>query len=320
MTLPRRWPEHELIEREYPRKGRHWVAKRIGRSPDVVHAYARKHGLELGDMPGWIRVSELARLLGLEAPTVHQRAEAEGVIRRIRAATKTRGTIAAVVPQEWADAYSQEITSRLAGEELRDRAGWLSTPELVRLWKVGKSTILRGLNGQGVLADLLKDVRTARGMEGAKGGLWLVHPHDAERIRARLEADRAKAKTLVSTKSLAVECGVKQGYAATIGRDLGGELLFVHGRLMCHVTPQVAEAMRQRFLESKGPAPRPFKPRKGMGPKECEWCGEAFYRRTDPYESPGAFKQRKSCSPPCATRLSHARRAAARVIEGRRAA
>lgn len=318
MTLPRRWPEHEMVEREYPRRGRHWLAKKLGRSPDVVHNYARKHGLELGDMPGWIRVSELARLLALEAATVHQRAEAEGVIRRIRAATKTRGTIAAVVPQEWADAYTLEITSRLAGEELRDGAGWLTTPELVRLWKVGKGTILRGLNGKGVLADLLKDVRTARGMEGAKGGLWLVHPHDAQRVRQRLDADRAKAKTLVSTKSLAIECDVKQGYAATIGAELGGELLFVNGRHMCHVTPKVADLMRQRFAENKGRSPRPFRPRILSEPKRCTYCGELFERRTEPYESPGMFDQRKTCGPSCHQKQSHATRRANQ--ERRRAA
>lgn len=251
VTSVRRWPEHEMIEREYPRRGRHWIAKKLGRSPDVVHAYARKHGLELGDVPGWIRVSELARLLGRETHIVHQRAKGDGVIRRFRAATRARGTIAAVVPQAWADAYAREITARLAGEELRDRAGWLTTPELVRLWRVGKGTILRGLNGDGVLAPLLEGARTARGMEGSQGGAWLVHPDDAERIRGRLDADRVKAKTLVSTKSIAIEAGVMQAYAAGVGRELGGELLFVNGRHMCHVTPQVAEAMLRRFTREK---------------------------------------------------------------------
>lgn len=301
---PTRWPEHDLIEKEYPRRGRHWIAKKIGRSPDVIHAYARRHGLELGDMPGWIRVSELAHLLDLDPPTVHQRAEAEGVIRRVRAATKARATIAAVVPQEWADAYAREITARLDGEALRENEGWLTTYELVDLWKVGKGTVLRGLNGKGVLAPFLDGARAARGLGAVKGGRWLMHPSDAQRIAERLDADRQKAKRLISTKSIAIEENVMQSYAADVGRELGGELLFVHGRLMCHVTPQVAKAMRRRFRETKGLTPRTPRPTKHTPPKRCTVCGQLFHRRRalagEPgYESPGQFKQRKTCGPDC---------------------
>lgn len=312
---PTRWPEHEMIEREYPRRGRHWIAKKTGRSPDVIHAYARRHGLELGDMPGWIRVSELAHLLDLDPPTVHQRAEAEGVIRRIRAATKRRATIAAVVPQEWADAYSHEITTRLDGEALRENEGWLTTYELVDLWKVGKGTVLRGLNGKGVLAPFLDGARAARGLGAVKGGRWLMHPGDAQRIAERLDADRRKAKRLVSTKSIAIEENVMQSYAADVGKELGGELLFVHGRLMCHVTPRVAKLMRRRFRQNKGIEPRPFRARKVTPPKVCTVCGRLFERRQAPagtpgYESPGMFDQRKTCGPACHQEQSHATRQA----------
>src|SRR5690606_6565737 len=85
-------------------------------------------------------------------------------------------------------------------------------------------------------------------------GIWLMHPDDAREIADRLEADRQAAKTLVSTKSLAVETGVKQSYAADIGRrEFDGQLLFIHGRLMCHVTPSAAEVMRQRFKDGITP-------------------------------------------------------------------
>lgn len=250
MTLPRLWPEHEMIEREYPRRGRHWIAKKINRSPDVVHWYARRHGIELGDLPNHIRIAELARLTNQTISSIHNRANAEGVIRRYRADTIHKGTIAAVVPTWWADQYVAEITKRQHGDTLQAQ-GWLTTTELVKLWRVGKGTVLRGLNGKGVLAPLLEDARTARGMAGASGGSWLLHPDDAQRVTQRLNADRAKARGMVSTKSISVECGVKQGYAATLGAELGGELLFVHGRLMCHVTPATAKRMRRRFKQNK---------------------------------------------------------------------
>lgn len=300
----RRWPEHELIEREYPRKGRHWIAKRIGRSPGVVHAYARRHGLELGDVPNHVRINELAELTGQLPNSIWQRAKTEGVLRRFKADTKTRNTFAAVVPIEWADAYAEEVTTREENEALRESDGWLTTYQLVDLWKVGKGTVLRGLNGRGVLAPLLEEARTARGLGAVKDGRWLMHPGDAQRIAERLEADRAKAKRMISTKSIAIEENVMQSYAADIGRELGGILLFVHGRLMCHVTPKTAKAMRRRFRENKGLEPRPFKARKVTPPKVCTVCGELFHRRQVPggqpgYESPGSFKQRKTCGPTC---------------------
>ncbi|MFA5594869.1 MAG: hypothetical protein WDA15_06270 [Trueperaceae bacterium] len=300
----RRWPEHDLIEKEYPRRGRHWIAKRIGRSPDVVHAYARRHGLELGDVPNHVRINELAELTGQRPHSVWQRAKTEGVLRRFKADTKARNTIAAVVPIEWADAYAAEITTRAAGEELRETDGWLTTYQLTDLWKVGKGTVLRGLNGKGVLAPLLEDARTTRGLSAAPSGRWLMHPSDAQRIAERLDADRQKAKRLISTKSIAIEENVMQSYAADIGRELGGELLFVHGRLMCHVTPQVAKAMRRRFRETKGLTPRTPRPNKHTPPKRCTVCGQLFHRRQaltgqPGYESPGSFNQRKTCGPTC---------------------
>lgn len=315
LSLPSRWPEHEMIEREYPRRGRHWIAKRIGRSPGVVHAYARRHGLELGDVPNHVRINELAELTGQRPHSIWQRAKTEGVLRRFKADTKTRNTFAAVVPIEWADAYAEEVTTREENEALRESDGWLTTNELVDLWKVGKGTVLRGLNGKGVLANLIQGARTARGLGATRDGRWLMHPSDAQRIAERLNADRAKAKRLVSTKSIAIEENVMQSYAADVGREHGGELLFVHGRLMCHVTPQAAKAMRRRFRQNKGIEPRPFRARKVTPPKVCTLCGEPFERRQVPasepgYESPGQFEHRQTCGPACHQKQSHATRQA----------
>lgn len=310
MTLPRLWPEHEMIEREYPKRGRHWIAQKLGRSPDVIHNYARRHGLELGDLPNHVRLSELAAATNQTISSVYNRANAEGVITRYRAATEHRGTFAAVVPTWWADAYVEEITNRQHGDTLQANDGWLTTNELVKLWRVGKGTVLRGLNGKGVLAPLLEDARTARGMAGASGGSWLLHPDDAQRVTERLNADRAKARGMISTKVISVECSVPQSHAADVGKEMGGELLFVHGRLMRHVTPKAAKAMRRRFRQNKGLEPRPFKPRVITPPKACTWCGEVFHRRHEPYEAPGLFKLRTTCSPRCRGFLAGATRRA----------
>jgi|SRR5690606_1353472 len=268
MSRPGRWPEHDLIEREYPRRGRHWVAAQTGRSPAAVHAYAKRHGIELGDLPGYIRVSELAELTGRSVEVVWNRANADGVVRRLRASTERRGTFAAVVPLAWADEYVRLHAAQAEVTAVAEAEGWLTVKELAALWRVGKSTILRNLNADtGVLRPLLEGKRIRRGLGQHARGVWLMHPDDAHAVAARLDADRQRAKRLVSTKSLAIECGVGQAYAATIGKELGGELLFVHGRLMCHVTPETANLMRRRFAEGVTPGRRKGRPKKQTHPE-----------------------------------------------------
>lgn len=306
---PTRWPEHDLIEKEYPRRGRHWIAEKIDKHPATVHAYARRHGLELGDIPGWIRVSEVAHALGVQPHIVHQRATYDGVLRRLR----TKGAemaFAAIVPIKWADAFVEERTTRQANTERAKREGWYSINDLVPYWGVGRGTILRALNGEGALAPYLHDAETMRGHGQAPTGVWWVHPESARIIRDRLNVERDKARRMVSTKLISVEEGVGQGYAATLGRKLGGELLFVNGRLMCHVTPQVAQRMRARFRRSKAGAHKRA-PRVNTPPKQCVVCGATFERRhADPYESPHNYKKRETCSQPCAGKLRWANRRA----------
>lgn len=255
MTLPRRWPEHELIEKQYARRGRHWLARKTGKTPAAVHAYATRHGLQIGDTPNHIRIPDLARLLDVDTSNLWQRANKDGALIRYRAATRHRATFAAVVSIEWADAFAAELATQRAAAERATREEWLTTLQIAKTLGVGKSTVLRALEGKpGVLSSLpeFQAARTLRGLGPSRDGQWFMHPDDAAVIAARLEADRQLARTLVATKTIAVECGVKQSYTADLGRRAGGRLLFVHGRLMCHVTPEVAAELRARFTASKG--------------------------------------------------------------------
>lgn len=245
--------EEDYVFRYLPRHGHHLVAQKLGRSPAAVHSFASRRGVFHGDLPGYVRVAGLARRAGTSYAHVYQRAVADGVTHQLGNPKLGPRARPVLVPETWADQFLAELDAKEAGDELIDEAGWLTVTDLTRAWAVGKSTILRGLNGTGVVAQLLEqeNVRTGQASGYHRTGKWIVEPHGAERVRRRLEHDRNRARELISTKSISVEAGVSQTYAADVGRELGGELLFVHGRWMCHVTPEVADMMRARFRKGK---------------------------------------------------------------------
>lgn len=262
MHTPREWPEHDYIRRVLPTHGPKHVARKIGRSPQTVWAYGQRHGIEFGDVAGYIRLAGLENATGVNYHMLYQRAESDGVLKRLGNKNSGSRGHAVLVPQSWADSMIAECNAKQQADELLEQAGWLTLPDCVRTWKVGKSTILRGLKGTGILGRLLEEenVRAARASGPTRDGMWIVEPYGAERVRRRLEHDRERARQLVSTKSLSVEAGVQQAYVAELGRELGGELLFVHGRFMCHVTPEVAEVLRARFRDGLTPGKRNGRP------------------------------------------------------------
>lgn len=255
--------EEDYVFRYLPRHGHHLVAQKLGRSPAAVHSFASRRGVFHGDLPGYVRVAGLARRAGTSYAHVYQRAVADGVTHQLGNPKLGPRARPVLVPETWADQFLAELDAKEAGDELIDEAGWLTVTDLTRAWAVGKSTILRGLNGRGVIADLLEQeqVRTAQASGYHRAGRWIVEPYGADRVRRRLERDRNRARDLISTKSVAVEAGVSQTHAAVLGRDLGGELLFVHGRWMCHVTPEIAEVMRAKFRDGITPGKHRGRPR-----------------------------------------------------------
>lgn len=263
IRMPAEWPEHDYIRRQLPRHGYRAVARSLGKHPQTVWAYAARHGIEHGDIAGYVRVAGLAKRAGVAYQHVYQRAIADGVMHRVGSVKLHPRSRPCLVPQEWADAFLTELETKRAGDELITEADWLTVPQVQKAWQVGRGTILRGLNGKGVIAELLKQesVRTARATAAHRLGRWIVEPYGAERIRRRLENDRRRAKKLISTKSISIEAGVSQTYAADVGKELGGEHLFVHGRIMCFVTPEVAEIMRARFRDGITPGKHRGRPR-----------------------------------------------------------
>lgn len=283
--------EQAYIEQHLPLRGHRWVAKRLKRTPDTVWNWANRRGIRLGDLKGWVRAADLSAETGVAQSNIMRLAERDGVMRRLGTAPDGK-CLCVLVRERWAIAYATSVRADREGDTARD-AGYLTIDQLVRHWRLGRGTILRGLNGHGFLAPFLASARVTRGMWGA----FLLNPHDAERIRRELDETRAEAKRLVSTKSLAIEAGVKQAYAADLGRQYGGKLLLVGGRLCCFVTPATAELLRQRFRNGLTPGKRRGRPRSALGPKRCSVCGDPFERweRDGRLEAPQSFRDRLTC-------------------------
>lgn len=256
--------EDQFIRLHYPKRGHKWVAEKLGRSPGSVWSRAKRLGIQFGEIDGWTRVTTLAQATGQLHNAVWLRAKREGVLRRVGAPKAKRGKArAAVVPNSWADSYLAEHQALRHGEHLLEHAGWLTLEDAAKVLRVAKSTVNRAAHGKGLLAPLLEDVRKARAASGNRKGQWLLEPYGVNAVARELDRQRALARGWVSTKSLAIEHGVEQHYAATIGkREFGGELLFVHGRQMCFVSPEAARLMRRRFSEGVTPGRRRGRPRK----------------------------------------------------------
>lgn len=251
----RTWPEHEYIKTWLPSKGAKHVSVKLNRKLATVCAYAKRHGIEFGDLRGFMRVPDAAIETGLDPVVVWNRGRREGVLRVVGPGKSvTRWTVsrakAALVPTWWVEQVTAEVRELRRGEELRE-AGWLTTRQVMRLWSVGFGTVQRALNGRGALARILTEhnTRTARTWGKGRSGDWLVNPFDAEKVRRHLDNGRHRAKCLVSVKSIYTELGAAPGTAALLAKKLGCELIFTHGRLMAFVTEEVAQVMRERLGE-----------------------------------------------------------------------
>lgn len=257
---PERWPEHDYVAQWVPSKGYRYVADKLGKKYATVWAYAKRHGIEYGDIPGHVRVPIAAAVLDLTPTHLWAKAKSEGVLKtlgpmvgpwRKRKLVAPRAR-AAVVPHWWVDQQQNRLQNLRRGDELKD-AGWITTRQAANMWTVGFGTVQRALNGQGALARVLQahSVRTARCYGTHAAGNWLINPHDAEAVRRYLEDGRRRAKELVSVKSIYVETGATPGTAAHHAKTFGCfELIFTHGRLMGFVTPQAAKQLRARLQEA----------------------------------------------------------------------
>lgn len=234
---------HDYIVKKVPRYGASWVARKLGLPMANVWQYANRRGVRFGEIPGWVRITEAAARAGVSLSFAHHVAKRDGAYRLIGDPRKNSRSKLVIVPEAWADRFAVDRAARREADEARE-AGYLTVDELKDMWRVGRGTIIRGVAGKGCLAPHLETARIVRGTGTSRGTIY-VNPHDAERIRKALEDGRAKARRLVSTKSLAIELGIQQSYAADLGREAGGEIILFGGRLACFVTPEAADRIRR---------------------------------------------------------------------------
>lgn len=241
--------EDRIITADFPLYGAHTVARKLGRPVEGVRARARRLGVRFGDLPGWTRIGTLAAATNHPTAAVYHRAKTEGVLRVLRPHASHHRGRAALVPNKWADKLMTELEDLREARELLDNTGWLTTEACARLWRVHKSTVAKALTGKGTLARHLQSVRKRRAIATGTGGwgAWAIHPWDAEDVRRALDAERARAKTMVSAKALALELGIRDTAMPAIAARYGGEKLLAYGGSRWFVTHEAAAVIRARY-------------------------------------------------------------------------
>lgn len=184
-----RWTDEELhlLRSKYPFFGPAKVAKMLkNRSAHAVKSKAWELGLTVGDMDGWVSVSQVADASGMHIQTVRERALASGFARKL----KGRGRVLKVmVPEAWADAYVRMIRRAREHDDLVDHHYDLTKtarifgvhPKTVRAWLYGEHP---GSFGTKCMARIRMVVTT-----GQLHRRYLFHPLDVER-EARNYRDR----------------------------------------------------------------------------------------------------------------------------------
>jgi hypothetical protein len=241
--------EKKFLEKKFARYGYKWCAKQLSRDPAIVSAKASRMGLRYGDIPGYVRAREAATLTGFSYTNIIVKADAAKASLRLGKRRVFRNDAASLVlvKEKWLAVFIDQLNKKDEGEACR-ASGFLTTRQCEQLWQLGKGTVRRGFMGVGFLAKKLEGAKVVRGYGGVGEGAYLINPHDAERIRKELVAERELAKTLIPTKRLAVEHGVKQSYAANIGKQLGGRTLLYRGRLCTMLSKEQAQLFRERVL------------------------------------------------------------------------
>jgi hypothetical protein len=236
----------DFLRKHYGKKGPTWVGKRVGKSKATTYKKACSLGIGFGDVPGYVLASEVARVAGATTSNIIQLGGNAGVLKVVgsKARDAVPQTRRALVKQAWADAYLRDREEREANEA----AGYLTTQEVLGILRIGFGTLQRAVTGGSgsYLAGVLGSVRRVRGTRNR----YLFNPHDIEAARSRLEADRVKARGMVSVKSIVVDSGLRQPLVHHYFKGCVKHRALVGGRIQVFVRPEDA----QRFLGEHGMA------------------------------------------------------------------
>lgn len=234
--------EQKRLLQQVTYRGHRWLANRLGMDPDYIWRLASEAGYTLGDTRRTRLVTEVAVDAGLLPGAVAQRAERDGVLRRLGTHGKRR-----VVPRKWAEELIQEQTEATANAEKRD-AGWLQVEEVAEQLSVHVGSVRRWLEGRGVLADLAEppEFVRARALGRDGGQYFLVNPFDVDATRVILDRARWEAEGHISENSFREELGIGRHRLQRLIRKYGSrQKRFLNDRLAWAVPPHVARKVRQ---------------------------------------------------------------------------
>lgn len=230
-----------FIRKWLPSKGRHWVAAKLGLSPDTVQDWSAREGVYVGMIGGHMRTPDVAVDADVKHDSVMNAADRAGVLKRLAPGPKGQAAIT-VVPEAWARAYIAQVQERKRHAALRD-AGWLRTSEVSSYLGVSRGQLTTFLRGRGPIFERLPTLRRVHAHSGSQPHL-LWHPEDVHALHRILSAERALSRGLVLCSEVDEAMGWSPSYTATLARRQGlGRQLMGEGRKrpVLYLTHQEAE-------------------------------------------------------------------------------
>jgi biotin operon repressor len=132
------------LERNYSKLGHHRCAELLDMQPANVWAWARSLGVRFGDVTGYILMTDLSELLGMEYTALWSRAGRAGVLTYPDSVKGNQRKRKAMVPAAWADQVADEhqppTPEDICLEALRNKLG-LSKTQAARV--AGANAYLR---------------------------------------------------------------------------------------------------------------------------------------------------------------------------------
>lgn len=195
---PKPWSAHELqiLETFYGKLTEAELTSRLpGRTAESIGIKANRSGMTLWANAG-VTLIDASRIIGCDRLTVTRRAEAEGVLKRIRQRT--------FVQPEWVERFRLEYQHGSPAQ--LTKAGYITLKSLSRTLGVHHGGLLEAFRGE-MRGPIWQAVT---GFKLVSAGKWhFVNPHDAEVIRRRL-IDLKGSRSELTVKAAALEAGLPE--------------------------------------------------------------------------------------------------------------
>lgn len=244
-----------FASKHLPRRGARWVAQRLGLPHKSLWRWATNRGIRFAQSDHTLTITEVAARAGISHTGVLYAARQARVLMQVGPRPRGQGT-RRIVPTKWGEAFITERQAIAAAAELID-VGWLDLNRAAATLGLHRTTLHKALTGGGGrYATQLQAIerRTARDPNTGRAKT-ILDPRGVDALRRQLDNERARARAMVTVKSIAVDLGIRLNTADSLAhRHCSPQLLLVGRQPLLHITPVEADLLRVLLTERRAAA------------------------------------------------------------------